>query len=105
MKDDSAWPWDHCPFTCYSGEAASQDAMTANCKSLCQDEAGQCPEWCTRARLLVASAGPVSCVLTGAHPTLALATSSGSLPGQAELSSHASDLESLGIPKELDFTV
>lgn len=38
-------------------------------------------------------------VLTGAHLTLALASSSGSLPGQAELSSHTSDLKPLGTPK------
>lgn len=46
------------PLTCYSGKAASQDAMTANTGSLCQDEAGQRPGQCTVARLLVASGGP-----------------------------------------------
>lgn len=45
--------------TCHSGKAASQDAMTANTRSLCQDEPGQSPGQCTPARLLVASAGPV----------------------------------------------
>lgn len=91
MKDDSAWPWDHCPFTCYSGKAASQEVMTANPRSVCQDEPGQRPGRCTLART---SPSDLSrpCVLTGTHPTLAMASYSGFY--LARLSSSATHLTS-----------